>query len=87
MAASALTPPAAGLAAAVQRAAREGRPTIILGRSLSPTLLHWVLATSANPAGVAVLDPWGGVRTQDTWATAVSLEAGLAVTVTRAPSA
>lgn len=81
------TPPAAQLQAAVLGAVREGRAVILLGRWDAPTVLHWILATSADTATVGVNDPWGGVRKQLSWTQVTPLYAGEIVTVTRKPDA
>lgn len=44
------------------RSVVAGVPPIILGTWVSPMILHWVLVVDAMTTGVAVNDPWGGVR-------------------------
>lgn len=42
--------------------AQRGLPSIILGRWLIPTELHWVLVVGSGPNIITVNDPWGGHR-------------------------
>lgn len=64
-----------------------GRSVIVLGRWLSPTVLHWVLVTTADATGIGYNDPWGGVRGAATWELFGQRYGGQLVTVTRPPDA
>jgi len=64
-----------------------GRGVIALGHWISPTVLHWILITTADGAGVGYNDPWGGVRATATWATFEERYAGEMVTIIRRPDA
>ena len=77
--------PAADAPAHLRESAAAGRSVIVLGRWISPTVLHWVLVTTADPAGIGYNDPWGGLRQTATWAAFGERYAGQLVTVTRAP--
>jgi hypothetical protein len=68
----------------LQASSAAGRAVIVLGRWISPTILHWVLVTAADGAGVSYNDPWGGLRIVIDWATFTERYAGELVTVTRA---
>jgi hypothetical protein len=79
------TPPAAQLAAELQRITAAGRMAIVLGAWVAPGVLHWVLVTRADGQGAGYNDPWGGVRRARTWRELQPLYAGEVVEITRAP--
>jgi len=81
----ALAPGQGELQGVIAAAAAEGRPTIVLGRWISPDVLHWVLVTTADAGGCQYNDPWGGVRRAVTWDELRAKYAGSLVEVTRRP--
>lgn len=44
----------------LRKRARAGLPSIILGRWLVPTVLHWLLVTDGDAWKIHVNDPYGG---------------------------
>lgn len=77
--------PAAEAPGHIRESAAAGRSVVVLGQWISPTVLHWVLVTTADLAGVSYNDPWGGLHQTATWAAFGERYAGQLVTVTRAP--
>jgi hypothetical protein len=85
VAAEVQTPPAPALPVALQAATSKGMAVIVLGRWVAPGILHWVLCTRSDPAGMSANDPWGGVRRSWAWSDAERAYAGELVVVTRSP--
>lgn len=48
--------------AQTRQRARKGLPSIILGRWLTPTVLHWLLVVDGDAYRITVNDPYGGRR-------------------------
>jgi hypothetical protein len=71
----------------IQASAAAARAVIVLGTWISPTVLHWILVTAADSAGIHYNDPWGGLKLSIPWATFAERYGGQLVTVTRAPDA
>lgn len=69
----------------LRESAAAGRAVIVLGRWISPTVLHWVLVTAADATGIGYNDPWGGLRQVATWEAFSERYGGQLVTVTRGP--
>lgn len=85
--ATALAPPDGAVAAQIQACCTAGGLVIVLGRWVSPTVLHWVLVTRADQAGCGANDPWGGTRRTWAWSDFESAYAGEIVAVRRKPDA
>jgi hypothetical protein len=79
--------PAAEAPVHIRESAAAGRAVIVLGRWISPTVLHWVLVTTADATGIGYNDPWGGLRQTATWAAFGDRYGGQLVTITRTPDA
>jgi hypothetical protein len=71
----------------VRASVAAGRGVIALGHWISPTVLHWVLITTADNNHAGYNDPWGGVRASMTWAQFGERYAGEMVTITRTADA
>jgi hypothetical protein len=85
--ATALAPPDGAVAAQIQACTMAGGLVIVLGRWVSPTVLHWVLVTRADTNGCGANDPWGGVRRTWVWSEFEAAYAGEIVAVRRRPDA
>lgn len=67
----------------VARDIEKGRPCILLGRWLVPTVLHWVLAIGYGNGALLAMEPWQGIVRAWSWHDVQSLATGDVVRLTR----
>lgn len=61
----------------------RGLPSIVLGRWIAPSVLHWVLAIGYGNGAMLCMEPWQGILRAYSWHEVQSLATGDLVRVVR----
>lgn len=64
-------------------AIRDGDPSILLGKWISPNVLHWVVGIGYGNDALLAMDPWTGMLTAYRWRVVALLATGDVVQVIR----
>lgn len=71
--------PVRSLKAAVHEDIGEGQPLAVLGRWVSPVVLHWILGVGFGNDAFVAMEPWSGRMAAYRWSVVSSLAIGTVV--------